>query len=99
MTQKQENLDIQRAIGLRLRATREALGLTQEQLGAVLGISRTALNNWERGIRMADPLAMGRLADRYGATTDWIYRGQMAGMAHSLAIKIEPLLSRSSLAG
>ncbi|CAA7621116.1 helix-turn-helix domain-containing protein [Magnetospirillum sp. UT-4] len=99
MPQDMDKPDAMRVIGQRLRATREALGLTQEQLALSIGVTRTAYTNWERGDRMPDPLAVVRLADRYGVTLDWIYRGQLGGMPHSLATKIEPLLSRSSQAG
>lgn len=99
MSQDVEKPDAMRVIGRRLRATREALGLTQEQLAQSIGVQRTAYRNWEIGERMPDPLAMTRLAERYGATLDWIYRGVIAGMAHSLAIKIEPLSSKSSRTG
>lgn len=88
-----------RQIGSRLKATRSALDLTQEAIALAIGVERSAYKNWELGERFPDPIAMMRLCDRFGVSMDWIYRGKLDGMAHSLAIKIEPLLSRSSLAG
>jgi transcriptional regulator with XRE-family HTH domain len=32
-----------------IRARREALGLSQEQLARIMGVSRSALNGWETG--------------------------------------------------
>ena len=36
-------------LGRRLRAAREALGLTQEQAAEVLGVARTTVARWETG--------------------------------------------------
>jgi transcriptional regulator with XRE-family HTH domain len=90
--------DVLLVVGRRLRATRVALSLTQEQLAAEIGVSRTALANWELGSALPDVLAMGRLSDRYGATLDWIYRGDMSGLRLSLANRLQgPSLGSSSL--
>lgn len=36
-------------IGKRLRARREALGLTQVELAALVGVSQATISGWERG--------------------------------------------------
>lgn len=69
-------------VGRRLAATRKALDLTQEQLGDEIGVSRTALGNWETGARLPDPAAMARLTRRFKIPMDWIYLGDPAGLAH-----------------
>jgi DNA-binding XRE family transcriptional regulator len=99
MSQNIEKPDQMREIGLRLKATRIALGLTQDEMATSINVGRTTLTNWEKGDRMPDPLAMARLAERYGATMDWIYWGNMSGLQLSLATKIDPLLSKSSRTG
>ena len=79
------------AIGKRLRALREALELSQDDLGAVLGTAKGSalLSPIERG---KDRLGLDRalmLCRRYGVTLDWIYRGLWhAGMPFDLAEKI-----------
>lgn len=35
--------------GARIRALREARGLTQEQLASALGVGQRTIGNWERG--------------------------------------------------
>lgn len=72
-------------VGRRLAATRKALELTQEELGDAIGVSRTALGNWETGIRLPDPAAMARLARRFQVPMDWIYLGDPASLPHRLA--------------
>lgn len=99
MPPDRDTADQMREIGRRLQATRQALGLKQEDLASSIGVNRTTYTNWETGKRLPDPLAIGRLATRYGTTMDWIYLGDMSGLHHSLAVKIEPLMSASSRIG
>jgi DNA-binding transcriptional regulator YiaG len=40
-----------------IKACREALGMTQAQLAAALGISQSALEKWESGIRRPRPIS------------------------------------------
>lgn len=83
-----DDKDFIRLAGQRLKVVREALDLTQEKLAEALGVTRSAVNNWEKGIRMPGPAAMSRMAGRYGISLDWIYRGDMSGLRVSLAEKI-----------
>lgn len=45
------NLEI---LGTIIRTKRKALGLTQEELGIKLGVSKTAVSKWERGLNYPD---------------------------------------------
>ncbi len=49
---------------------RRALGLTQEQLGARLGISGQAVSKWEKGESMPDILLLPDLCDIFGISVD-----------------------------
>lgn len=40
--------------GTTIRTKRKALGLTQEELGIKLGVSKTAVSKWERGLNYPD---------------------------------------------
>ena len=80
--------EISEATGRRLAAVRLALGLQQEALAARLGVSRSALANWENGGRLADVLAMLRLRERYNVPLDYIYAGSMYGLPFDLAHEI-----------
>lgn len=88
MPRKPRSDDVKLAVGLRLAAVREALGLDQGEVAREVGATRTAVSNWERGDRLADPLAMVRLCDRHGVTMDWIYRNQLGAVAMDLAEKV-----------
>jgi Zn-dependent peptidase ImmA (M78 family)/DNA-binding XRE family transcriptional regulator len=52
-------------LGRRLKAAREQLGLTQEQVAAQLGLSRGALAQIELGMRAPNSLQLARLAGIY----------------------------------
>jgi len=82
------NADWLEAVGGRLAATREALGLRQEELALQVGVSRSALANWETGRSLPDVAAIARFAERHRITLDWIYRGDPSALPQSLAQKV-----------
>jgi transcriptional regulator with XRE-family HTH domain len=87
------------AVGRRLVAAREALGLKAKQLCAELNVAENTWNQWEKGKRMADLLAMARLWDRHGIDLNFIFMGRTDQLPYDLAIKIvqpldEPSASR-----
>ena len=55
-----------RRVGLRVKLARVARGLSQEQLGAVSGVSRVTVGSIERGDHPASVLAYRRLAEAFG---------------------------------
>jgi DNA-binding XRE family transcriptional regulator len=57
-----ENRDIARAFGLALRATRKQLGMSQEKLSEICGLSRTSPSLLERGLRCPNIRMLFRLA-------------------------------------
>ena len=76
-------------IGRRLRAAREALDLTQADLCRKFNVATNTYNQWEKGHITADVLTLVRIADRYNITLDWFFRGELGGIRHDLAVKIE----------
>jgi transcriptional regulator with XRE-family HTH domain len=67
-----------REIGVRLRAERERLGLTQQQLAEMLGVQRQALLLYESGERT--PLAEKLWEfDRVGGDVNFVVTGRRAG--------------------
>lgn len=80
-----------RMAGLRLRAVREAWDergvIKQETFAAKLGVTRTALANWEAG-RLPDVRAMVRLYDWLGIPLEWIFLGQLRHVDYGLAERL-----------
>jgi Zn-dependent peptidase ImmA (M78 family)/DNA-binding XRE family transcriptional regulator len=61
-------------LAIRLRAAREARGLTQAQAAAELGVSRPLLIAIEKGTRQASPQELTRLAEIYRTTVSELLR-------------------------
>ena len=72
------------AVGARLRAARETLGLTQEDVAGALGIQRTSVIAMEAGKRNVSALELRRLARLYRRSVAWILGEEEEG---------DPLLS------
>ena len=62
------------SLALRLRAAREASGLTQAQAAAELGVSRPLLIAIEKGTREASPHELARLAEIYRTSLSELLR-------------------------
>lgn len=79
--------DVIALVGARLRAAREVIDpeLKSKDMAAALHVAENTYSQWETGARLADPLAMARLADIYGVGLDWIYRGRLDGMPERIA--------------
>jgi transcriptional regulator with XRE-family HTH domain len=54
----------------KLKAGREAAGLSQSQLAHIAGVDRTSLNKVERGHRVPTLASLARLAHAIGCTVD-----------------------------
>lgn len=75
-------------VGRRLARTRDARGLTQEQLARDVNMTRSAVGNFEQGTRKLDGESAVRLSARLGVTTDWLLRGDPSNLPVSLAEKL-----------
>jgi transcriptional regulator with XRE-family HTH domain len=56
--------DLQRTVGLNLRAYREAQGLSQEAFADLVGVHRTYMGGLERGERNLTLRSLERMAER-----------------------------------
>jgi transcriptional regulator with XRE-family HTH domain len=72
-------------VGRRLRAAIEVLGISQTEVGNTLGVSPSKMGNWLRGDHYPSQWFVKQFCDRYGITTEWIYRGIVSGMSAPLA--------------
>ena len=53
-----------------LKALRVARGLTQEQLGKIIGVDKRTVSTWETGISEPNLHTIARLCDFFGETFD-----------------------------
>jgi transcriptional regulator with XRE-family HTH domain len=61
-------------IGERIQRLRKDAGLSQEQLGEMLGVSRQAVSKWETGESLPELDKIILMAEVFGVTTDEILR-------------------------
>ena len=57
---------------IRLKKIRESKGLSQKQLAIFLDVSQGAIGNWESGTRMPNLDILGKIADYFDVTTDYL---------------------------
>ena len=57
-------------IGINIKRLRQNKGVTQEQLGEVLGISGQAVSKWENESALPDIMTLPKLADYFGISID-----------------------------
>ena len=57
----------------KLKHAREQWSFTQKYVEAELGIKQSVLSNYEAGRREPDIETLGKLADLYGVSLDWLF--------------------------
>ena len=62
-------------LGTRLKKAREYLGLTQEDVAKLMGVSRVIITNIEAGIRKVSAEELSRFAKIYGWTMEELLEG------------------------
>ena len=71
-------------IGERLRATRLAMGLAQQDFADRAGLGQSAYNQVETGRKRPSVDTGLALCEVYDITLDWIYRGEGSGLPYRL---------------
>lgn len=56
-----------------LIACRKEKGLTQTQVGQIVGKTKTAVASWEQGLTIPDIETLYRLSKYYGKTINYMY--------------------------
>jgi transcriptional regulator with XRE-family HTH domain len=67
--------DERNEFGDRLRRAREYVGLSQDDVASVLGVSRPSVSNIELGSRKVEALELSKLARLYRRTLDYLLTG------------------------
>ena len=81
-----KDIDFDRA--RRLRATREAFGMTQTQICRAVGVRPSTWNNWEmKGLRPGLDEAI-KLVRILSLSLDWVYLGILAGVPLDIAQRL-----------
>jgi len=72
-------------VGRRLRIAIEAVGTSQAGIGRDFNVAPSKIGNWLRGDNYPSEWFVKQFCDRYGVTTDWLYRGIVSGMSSDRA--------------
>ncbi|MGE5630248.1 MAG: helix-turn-helix domain-containing protein [Caulobacteraceae bacterium] len=59
-------------IGARLRELRQSKGITQNELGSVLGVGKTTISQYESETRKPDSIMLQSIADYFNVTVDFL---------------------------
>ncbi|MBR1565152.1 MAG: helix-turn-helix transcriptional regulator, partial [Oscillospiraceae bacterium] len=65
------------SFGSRLRERREALGLKQSELGKMLGVTGSAIGNYENGVSFPKADVLYRVFDALDCDANYLYRDEM----------------------
>lgn len=80
------------SIGPRLRAAREALGLSKAEMADSVSVDRSLYGKYEGGKRQLTDTVCYRLAERHGLTMDFLFRGRLEGVEEPLRGRIFSIL-------
>ena len=76
---------MQETLGKRIAANRKRLGLTQDRLADLLGVTAQAVSKWENDQSCPDIQTLPRLAEIFGITTD-----ALLGTGRAVETTVEP---------
>lgn len=79
---------LKRAVGLRLRAVREAQILTQDELAERAGTSQSAIQKWETGKRYPDSHVLLSICAVLKCDFNWLYQGNASGLSGQLVAQM-----------
>ena len=91
MTDRPSDGPTAEAIGMRLRLTREVLGLTQAEFADRCGIARNTYNQYEQGKNKPQIGLAIEMCERFNLTLDWLYRGDPSSLPYKMADAIKLL--------
>lgn len=73
------------AVGRRVRALREYRGLSSAHFADSVGIDRTSFGRIEKGLKPLKADMAFRIAERWGVSMDYLYRGRLTELPGPLA--------------
>lgn len=75
-------------VGQRLVWVREALGASQGEMASAIGVHQTSWSLYERGKRMPDEFAAGRLITKLRISRAYLMTGSLEGVDRDLATRL-----------
>ena len=72
---KEDNKEMREKIRQNLIELRNESGLTQSDVGILVGKSANAVASWEQGLSLPDVVTLYKLAQHYNKSIDYMYTG------------------------
>jgi len=83
---------VRQGFGLRLKAAREAKGLTQQQVADKFDVKKATVSAWETGVGVPDALRLRQLAKMYGVSADaLLWENALSHEAMQMAAQFDAL--------
>lgn len=76
------------AVGIRLKWVRLIVATSQYGAADLLGVTQSTIAAYEAGGRLVPPEVAVRACVHWGLTTDYLYRGLMAGVRQDVALRL-----------
>lgn len=64
----------------KIKITRESMGLTQEEFGALIGVSKQSISSWEKGRNLPDIIQINVIASLAGKSLSEFFNDGISGM-------------------
>jgi transcriptional regulator with XRE-family HTH domain len=91
---KKSPTDADKHIGLRIRLRRISIGMSQERLGEILGLTFQQIQKYEKGMNRVGAGRLVEVAEALGVTVGYFFEGYVkAGASDSPGDDIQPLIS------
>lgn len=71
------------SMGSRIKERRESLGLSREDLGAIIGVGATAVGNYETGVSTPKFSVLYKLFDALKCDANYLYQDDMSDSAET----------------
>lgn len=78
-------------VARRLTLAREALGLKKSEMADSVGIDRSSYTKIENGDKVLNADMAFAIAERWGVSMDYLYRGRLTDLPASIASKLRNL--------
>jgi transcriptional regulator with XRE-family HTH domain len=91
---KKSPTDADKHIGLRIRLRRISIGMSQERLGEILGLTFQQVQKYEKGMNRVGAGRLVEVAEALGVTVGYFFEGYVkVGAGDSPGDDIQPLIS------
>jgi transcriptional regulator with XRE-family HTH domain len=77
---------VQRQAGERMKWVRQAAGLTQKEVGDLIGVASNTVTSWEKGKNAVLAYYAIKFCNVFKVSLDYLFRGSLQGVDGELAV-------------